>query len=390
METILSLHDFVKNSRQTQRTPAHRVTTPDFSLRLVTLRSSKPLALTIGCLYLLAAVLAEACTIPVFRYALDRWEADKFHLVLPATASKDTALQDLLRPLRANGKANLDITTSRDPALTVAELRPSRDDSPDPATAPVWSGTLDGPALTALLDSPARKQIVDRILAGDSIIWILADSGSAADTAEAERIEKRLKFLEQVAALPIQDPNDPDSQLGPGPPLKLKFTLLRLRRDDPAEKVLLQMLAGTQKTKIDPAATSFAAVIFGKGRVLGAWPLADLDDRSLEETSMFLVGRCSCRLKTENPGWDLLLNVDWEKALKAAAETAAVSSPLSTPRAPGSMPSDPSPSSSEIITITSQPAPAEPLPTASQPTSWSALSGIAAAALAVLLLAFRK
>jgi len=265
-------------------------------------------------LSLVCASGACACTIPVFRYALDRWEADKFHLVLPASAAQDTALQDVLRPLRANGKANMDITTSRDVAVTKAELRNSRE-----SRQLVWSGTLDQSSLAALLDSSARKKIVESILAGDSFIWVIADNGSPQDAAEVERIEKRLRFLEQVAALPIQDPNDPDSQLGPGPPLRLKFTTLRLRRDDPEEKVLLKMLAGP-KGEFDPASTSFAAPVFGKGRVLGAWPLALLDDATLEEASMFLVGRCGCRIKNDNPGWDLLLNVDWEKALRAAGQ----------------------------------------------------------------------
>lgn len=414
------------------------VSFPSFSVRpLLTVprRSPKLPALTLVCLVLLAlTTAAQACTIPVFRYALDRWEADKFHLVLPATASKDTALQDLLRPLRANGKANLDITTSKDPALTTAELHPSRTESQSAAAPPpLWSGPLDAPALAALLDSPARQQILRSILAGDSLVWILADSGSPQDNAEAARIEKRLKFLEQVAALPIQDPNDPDSQLGPGPPLKLKFTLLRLRRDDPAEKILLHMLVGPKgqgkekaeggtKPPLDPATTSFAAVIFGKGRVLGAWPLADLDDRSLEETTMFLVGRCSCRLKAENPGWDLLLNIDWESALKKAGEApASASGPASTspansastPPAPISDPppsalrptpsvsgSDPPPSAlrspppgsaPETVTIHAQPALVpQPAAIAVHGTPWLTISGIAAAALAVLLLGFRK
>lgn len=352
-----------------------------------------PLALS---LLFAAANVAEGCTIPVFRFALDRWEADKFHLVLPASASRDTAIQDVLRPLRANGKANLDITTSKDPAQGQAELRSSRE-----GTKPVWSGTLDKPTLGTLLDSPARRQILDHILAGDSIQWVIADSGSPLDTAEAGRIEKRLKFLEQVAALPIQDPDDPDSQLGPGPPLKLKFTTLRLRRDDPAEKVLLQMLAGP-KGEIDPATTSFAAVIFGKGRVLGAWPLAMLDDRSLEEATLFLIGRCSCRIKTENPGWDLLLNVDWEKALKAADEAKVLPAPpaapsVSTPsvKAPAAVPvvtplpaSTPSASAVEVVSI--QPA-AQAAPP-KKPISWVAASTLTVAALFILglLTALRK
>ncbi len=276
------------------------------------IRTTRPSSFVI-LLLLLATSAASACTIPVFRFALDRWEADKFHLVLPQSVAQDSAIQDLLRPMRANGKANLDITTSKDAALQDSVLLSSR-----ASDKQLWSGKLDAAALAAVLDSPARQKIVQQILAGDSLVWVIADTGSPLDPVEAARIEKRLKFLEQVAALPIQDPNDPDSQLGPGPPLKLKFATLRLRLDDPAEQLLLRMLAGP-RGEFDPATTSFASVVFGRGRVLGAWPLAILDDAALENASMFLVGRCGCRLKNENPGWDLLLNLDWEKALAAPA-----------------------------------------------------------------------
>lgn len=266
--------------------------------------------------FILAVSTASACTIPVFRFALDRWEADPFHLVLPPSTSQDAAVSDLLRPLRANGKANLTITSA--PAATTSELKYSRD-----SDHLVWSGDLNAQTLPALLDSPARQQILQHILAGDSVIWVIAEGGTDADQAEAGRIEKRLRFLEQVASLPVQNPSDPDSQLGPGPPLRLKFTTLRLNRNDPAELPLIQMLAGPDQ-KVDPETTSFAAAVFGRGRVLGAWPLADLDDASLEDACMFLVGRCSCRVKNENPGWDLLMNVDWEKSL-AEVKAALVS-----------------------------------------------------------------
>ena len=278
---------------------------------------------------------ACACTIPVFRYALDRWEADKFHLVMSAAVSQTPEVQDLLRPLRANGKANLDFSTSKDPAQKDTVLRYSRESEKQ-----VWAGKLDATTLGAALDSPARKKLVQQLLAGDSVIWVIADSGSPVDVLEVDRIEKRLKFLEQVASLPIQDPNDPDSQLGPGPPLRLKFSTLRLRRDDPAEAMLLHMLVGPRRT-FDPSTTSFAAAVFGRGRVLGAWPLNILDDASLEDACMFLVGRCGCRLKNESPGWDILLNLDWEKALPAAATS-------ETPPAGSEAPSPPPPTIPEF------------------------------------------
>ena len=270
---------------------------------------------------------ACACTIPVFRYALDRWEADRFSLALTEAAAQDSAVSNLLRPLRASGHANLSITT--EPALSQIELRTSR-----LGGQTLWSGALDAASLASLLDSPARQQILKHILAGDSVIWVLATDDSAAENAAADRIEQRLRFLENVAALPIQDPNDPDSQLGPGPPLLLKFTALRLNRKDPAEGLLLKMLAGPNPT-FDPGSTGFAAAVFGRGRVLASYALTELDDPSLEEACMFLIGRCSCRVKDQNPGWDILMNVEWDQALKkAAASPPSANEPPAAPAKP--------------------------------------------------------
>lgn len=326
-------------------------------------------------LSLICATGACACTIPVFRYALDRWEADKFHLVLPASAAQDVALQDLLRPMRANGKANLDFTTSKDPAVTAAQLHSSRD-----SDQLVWTGKLDQNSLPTLLDSPLRQKLVEQILAGDSVVWIIAGNGSPEDLVESERIEKRLKFLEQVASLPIQDPNDPDSQLGPGPPLKLKFSTLHIRRDDPAEQPLLRMLAGPGG-EVDPATTSFIAAVFGRGRVLGAWPLTHMDDVTLEDASMFLVGRCGCRLKNQNPGWDILLNIDWGTALQsviAAAESSAAA--LETPAPALAVP--------EVVTISAQ----EDVSVVALSPDWRIVAGVllGVLGLVVILRQFRK
>lgn len=255
---------------------------------------------------------AECCTIPVFRFALDRWEADRFKLVVPAEVAAKTEIVDLLRPLRAGGKANLDITTERTGKVSAASLFLPQDQN-----RPIWSGELNATSLAALLDSPGRAAVLKQILEGNSVTWVIVDAATPADDAEVERITKRLNFLKQAAALPIQDPNDPDSQLGPGPELKLDFRVMRLRLDDPAEKPLIAMLAGPEG-KVD-ATKPFAAAVFGRGRVLGAWQMNQLDDTGLEDACMFLIGRCSCRVKNENPGWDLLMNVDWTKTLEQTA-----------------------------------------------------------------------
>ena len=271
----------------------------------------------------LSGSLASACTIPVFRYALDRWESDKFRLTLPAALAREPEMGKLLFPLRGNSPSNVKIEESDDVATTDARLfLPNKDETP------IWSGKLDDAALKALLDSPARRALLAQLLAGESIVWVLVDHGTTEDDAEAARVEKRLKFLENVVELPPQDPNDPDSQLGPGPPLKLHFTVQRVSYSDNAEALLRPMLAGTKAAKALAEGKSFAAAVFGRGRVLGAWPLSELDDTALEDISIFLTGRCSCRVKNDNPGWDILMTVEWEKALQQAAHTAATPAPV--------------------------------------------------------------
>ncbi|MCH2065455.1 MAG: hypothetical protein MK194_17230, partial [Roseibacillus sp.] len=56
----------------------------------------------------------------------------------------------------------------------------------------------------------------------------------------------------------------------------------------------------------------------GRGRVLGAWPAEELDEEGLDEVPLFLLGACSCRVKFQNPGWDLALTLDWDESLLAS------------------------------------------------------------------------
>lgn len=317
-----------------------------------------------------STAIASACTIPVFRYALDRWEADPFRLVVPRAWATDREKVKLLVPLRGNALANVLVEESDDPALDRARwLFPHHD-------AVLWEGPLESAYLTTVLDSPARQALLRRILAGESVVWVVATTGS--DTTEAERIAGRLRFLEQVAELPAQDPDDPDSQLGPGPALRLRFSVLPLSLDDPAERLFATMLAGPDHAAFVSAGTGFAAPVFGRGRVLGAWPLDELDDAMIEDTSLFLTGRCSCRVKNDNPGWDLLLKVDWETALAQAGEEPDKTAP----------PAVPAPSVEEKPATTSETVVISPSASAATTKrdgpSWLTLGGIGLAAIFLL------
>jgi hypothetical protein len=309
----------------------------------------------------LIASSALACTIPVFRYALDRWQADPYTLVIPESLAKDRALNDLLRPIRANQPGNLEVRTESGNDFDAPTLL-----FPDRGGR-VWSGDLHPSALSALLDSPARKQVREKILAGASAVWVLVDDGDDAGEAEAKRIRGRLKFLEQVASLPIQDPNDPDSQLGPGPELKLEFELVRVRRNDARESAFVEMLRGPSPDPVT-ATKPFVSAIFGRGRTLGAWTAERIDNVALEDASMFLTGRCSCNVKQQNPGWDLLFSNDWDADLqkvelrteKEEPETKPLSAPVATKTPPAPTKTTPAAkplANAEPVEVTAHPKP---------------------------------
>ena len=101
--------------------------------------------------------------------------------------------------------------------------------------------------------------------------------------------------------------------------MELKFSILQVKRDDPKESLLVRMLAGPKAGELLEG-KPFVAPVFGQGRVLGAWPADTMDAEGIEEASFFLTGACSCQVKAQNPGWDLLLSVDWKKELLAAEE----------------------------------------------------------------------
>ncbi len=308
---------------------------------------------------MLCTTAAEACSIPVFRYALDRWPADRFTLEIAPGDAADPKVAHFMRNFTDSSPPNLHIERLPSDSTDPSRLRsPGAHDT----TRQVWSGTLNESTIKSLSDSPARKEIVRRILAGESVVWVLVTSAKSTTDADiAQRLEKRLRYLEQIAQIPPIDPNDPSSRLGPGPKLGVKFSMLRINADDPAEQPFLTMLAGPNVDEMGNHGTWLAAV-FGRGRVLGSWGGRDFGDEQIDEVCLFLLGACSCQVKRENPGWDLLLNTDWDTELQALG-TAAIDTAAVAPKPANPTPPAATPAPVETVTIA---APAA-TPTAEMP-----------------------
>jgi hypothetical protein len=268
----------------------------------------------------LAALMAllhgvDACTVPVFRYALDHWVPDFFILEVSPVSASAEHVAHFARNLGSASGLNVEVSRLPDDTLGAARLvRPPMGENPPTV---IWSGAPDAQTLEMLVDSPARQELVKRLLSGDSSVFVVVESADKqANDAALGVLEKRIRYLEQVIRLPLIDPNDPSSRLGPGPALALKYSVLRINASLASEAPLLAMLAGP-RSELEKSTEPWIAVVFGRGRVLGAWRAVDFQDDEIEEVCLFLAGACSCQVKRQNPGWDLLLRCDWEEKLQA-------------------------------------------------------------------------
>jgi hypothetical protein len=309
--------------------------------------------LILGLLFFAYAGFTRACNIPVFRYALEHWEPSPYELLVYHRGPLDAEANALLQRIAEHRPhANIVVTTV-DLAGEVEERHRKlwethgKDASlpwllvrfPDSRsqTLPAESGPLTEEMIKTLLDSPARRIVADRLSRGDSAVFVLLESGNPKDDeAVANLLTKELPTLEQTLELPETTPNDPT--LRSSLPVVVKFTVLRLSRRDPQEALFVRQLLQCQKG-LDEETGPIVLPIFGRGRALGGLVDENLTSEGMSQAASFLCGPCSCEVKLQNPGMDMLLSADWDAILDASeptspsapAEPKPVSAPVETP-----------------------------------------------------------
>jgi hypothetical protein len=285
---------------------------------------------------------ARACSVPVFRYALERWKPSPYQLTVFHRGPWTEAERLLVKQLEdASATANLkvdaiDLNDKLTPEQrTLWQLRggaslprvivryPEEDEEAEPASV----GPLDEAYVRSLLDSPARRRLVDYLCQGESAVWILLESGDrAADERAGQLLETELARLQTDLKLPEQDERD---LLSTKAPLKIAFAVLRVSRSDPSETRLVEMLLGGEEG-LDKVTGPIAFPVFGRGRVRLALHGERLRPTEIERWASSLCGPCSCVVKELNPGFDLMLTAAWEDLL----ELAPSEGPAKTPAAP--------------------------------------------------------
>ncbi|MCB1278948.1 hypothetical protein [Prosthecobacter sp.] len=250
--------------------------------------------------FVFAATSAFACSVPVFRYALEHWAADAYRVTVP----KGVKLQ-----------GNFNITEADTGKIELRQPVSMRNDQI------IWSADYSEANAKLLVDSPARRDIAERLANGESAVWVMLECGDKGkDDVAAKFIDERLEYLGGVMELPALDAQDIKNGLVsiPGDGLRLAFSTLRLKRDDAAESAFVAMLLASEPDLRDYN-EPMVFPIFGQGRVLYALVGKGIKVETVDHAAQFLIGSCSCQVKEQNPGVDIVMAVDWKKMVKAQA-----------------------------------------------------------------------
>ena len=295
---------------------------------------------------------AQACDIPVFRYALERWPSAPYEVFVLHRGALSASNCDIAERLSAsreglsahgNIRVRLaDVARSPDallvrlweqagePELPCIILRYPRESG---IHRIAWSGPLTAESVRALVDSPARREISRRLLAGHSAVWALLTSGDADKDAAAQSLLNRcLSKIEQTLELPAPLAGTLAGQTSipeaGALPLRIRFSFLSLSPTDPAESVLVGMLLRSEPDLSDYAAEPMAFPLYGRGRALYALVGRGLTEENISEACQFLAGPCFCEAKALSPGTDLVLATDWDAALEGSAVQPVADQPL--------------------------------------------------------------
>lgn len=279
------------------------------------------------CVLFLSAPV-RACDVPVFRYAMEHWAPDPYEAILFHRGPLDESAQEAAERLQTSApRVNLlftrvDLSGTVEPSMlrlweeqATAELPwlAVRYALASPGGETIWSAPFDATAAERLLDSPLRREIGRRLLAGQSAVWVLLESGDAEqDETVAQQLQDELRAAEAELELPVPEEESGEESADD---LWIEFSTLRLSRDDPDEQLFVAMLLDSE-WDLEHTDEAMAFPVFGRGRVLYALVGEGIDRDNIRQACAFVVGACSCEVKDLCPGRDLLMDAEWSSAVE--------------------------------------------------------------------------
>ncbi len=315
---------------------------------------SKPLLAAFLFLVVLAALCTPvlACNTPVYRYAMYNWQTAPyivFYFYEGEISEADQAVQKGFQklteefPPQANVRFEpIDVADAKKMETLpefVVEAWKAYEGGKKPAylvfspfRAHIYSGQLDAQSAERLVDSPARQKLGQFLEEGNATVMILLTGPDEEQNKKAEEALAGLCKLADAGEIPVEqelpamglpgqaDGDRPASDVDSPAPKKLGITVLKVDRNDPAEEFFVRMLMAIEDDLKDYADQPMIFAGYGRGRAMEPYIGKGITSENLVNVVAFLAGACSCMVKEQNPGADLLVKWDWEKTANKMAE----------------------------------------------------------------------
>lgn len=281
---------------------------------------------------LLLPIRALSCDIPVWQYALNNWGQDVYtvyRLHSGALARGDAAVDAAIVRAAEAGGANIgyeavDFQGLSDVSAQAGEVArwyrearlkaegeareggaaglaplpaPPLHVVVNPRGAVVAARRLDMDDVRRLLDSPARAALCEQLA---------QESGGAllVLTGDDEQENRRVTELVQAAVAQATE--------------KRPLSSVEVRRDDPREDLFVAQLLSLEPDLADiPSVMVFA--VFGRSHAMEPYIGRGVTAEGVTQMVDFLCGPCTCQIKENGGGMDLLTSFDWQSRFGAHA-----------------------------------------------------------------------
>ena len=287
--------------------------------------------------------------VPVFRYALERWYPDVYEAVIVHNGNLSEEQEKVKEFLKEttedlevfNLYVNVvDLSLKEEGGYWRSFAEGKKDEAPKlylfyprmmRQPDPIWEAALTQENAELMIRSDVGQAIAREIVSGKSAVFLFMESGNKErDDAAYERLIRGLAEVEPELEIPLgivstegevlggdeYYTGDPADRLRSTVPLKIDLATMRIGYDPKKEPILMASLLNMEPGLKEALDEPMVFIIFGRNRVLapmiGKW----INEESIYMVSEYVCGACSCQIKQQNPGVDLLVAYDWDSALQ--------------------------------------------------------------------------
>ena len=96
--------------------------------------------------------------------------------------------------------------------------------------------------------------------------------------------------------------------------------MIRIDRNDPNEKIFSRLLTSFIP-ELNDSNLDYPLIypVFGRGRTLNPIPASIINEEIMMKACSYICGACSCEVKRENPGIDLIMTAAWQDIIAGSS-----------------------------------------------------------------------